>query len=623
MNIKQDLQKAGRIAWNAGKAAARVKDYLLALGVTGLVPADLAILGSGFLGIDGAKRIVSGIQNKDKKDILFGSAMVANAAAIAAASAVGSPLIAQVALLPVLGMFIYDRRKPIKQFFKNHFTQHPQTIPDPGQPVYPFEKPVFKTNPDHGPVHVNNRSIIVQIDGLSYAALQMAFKMGMVPKKVREFFEKNHYEFKPFYCGQGSVTPSSEAGFLYGTNVGVPAFWFIDPKSGKLVSAQSFKTNLKKYLVKPQPGLLAEGSAYAMLLDGDAKKTMMVPYRIKKNIITQGLDHTSQALGSPEGSLDSALDFSWNLLSQLKPMIKKKPEGAHLKARNLFNYFENNFTGTIVRDATTSNLVNDIKSGVPISWIDLAGYDSASHQYGPFSKTSLNTLYGIFGKIEEVIDAIEKNPDKDYHLYLLSDHGQTPSEPFSQAYGKPLKQLVQGLVGSDQTAVTSLGSHAYIYFTNIKRPMDLSEVKQNHPEMVEKLLSHPGVAIVAGKQDGKTIAVTKQGTVTIKDGKIQEGNAEWLKSFGPPEIIAYEIDHDVSMYNAGHLVLYGTYTPTPDGKGFAVSFDEDDYFGNHEGIGGHQEIPFVGHSARDPIDTKQIMGSWDMHHQLVRNVTAA
>ena len=621
MKIKPALQTARKAAWNTGIAAARIKNYLLAVGVSGIIPVEAAFIGSAFIGVEGAKKIAGGIKNKSAKEAAFGSALLANGAVIAAASAIGSSFIAHAALLPILGMVLYDRKSSIKQFVKEHFSHRSQAIPDPGQPVYPFEKPIFKTNPDHGPVHVKNPSIIVQIDGVSYAALQMAFKMGMVPKKVQEFFEKNHYDFKPFYSGQGCVTPSAEAGFLYGTNVGVPAFRFLNPETGEMANAESFKENLKKYLIKPQPGLLAEGSAYAMLLDGDAKNAMFVPFRMKKQIITQGLNHTSQVFGSQDGLLGGMLDFGFNLVGQLKPTFDKKPKGIKEIGKNLLNLARGSFEETIVRDATTAGLVDDIKSGVPIAWIDFAGYDAASHHYGPFSKTSLNTLRGIFRKIEEVVDAIEKNPDKDYHLYFISDHGQTPSKSFSKIYGKPLKQVVQEAVGSDPITIASTGSHGYVYFSNIKRPMEISEIEENHSGLIQKLLIHPGIAMAAGKQGDKVVLTTKQGTLQIKDGKIVEGDPEWLKPYGPPEILAYEIHHEISMYNSGHLVLYGTYAPTSDGKGFAVDFEELDYHGNHGSIGGHQEIAFIGHSDRDPIDTKQIMGSWDVHHQLVQNVT--
>ncbi len=621
MNISPDLKIARRTVWNAGKAAARIKNYFLALGVTGLIPVEAVFAGSAFIGIDGARKIIHGIKNKDAKQAAYGSALAANAAVIAAASAIASPFLAHIALLPIVGMILYDRKSSIKQVLKNHTLKQSQLIPDPGQPVYPFEKPIFKTNPDHGPVHVKNRSIIIQIDGASFAALQMAFKMGMVPKKVQEFFKENQYEFKPFYSGQGCVTPSAEAGFLYGTNVGVPAFRFLDPETGKVASADSFKEDLKKYLVKPQPGLLAEGSAYAMLLDGDAKNAMFVPFRMKKQIVTQGFNHAGQVFGSQDGCLGGMLDFGLNLIGQIKPTLEKKPKGLKQIWKNTFNLIRGSFEETIVRDATTSALIDDIKSGVPIAWIDFAGYDAASHHYGPFSKTSLKTLRGIFRKIEEIVETIEENQEKDYHLYFISDHGQTPSKPFSQIYGKPLRQVVQEAVGSDPITLTPTGSHGYVYFSNIKRPMNINEIEQNHPGLTQKLLQHPGIGIVAGKQGDKVILATKDGTLQLQDGKIVEGNPEWLKLYGPPEILAYEIHHEVSMYNSGHLVLYGTYTPTSDGKGFAADFEELDYHGNHGSIGGHQEISFIGHSQRDPIDTKQIMGSWDVHHQLVHNIT--
>jgi hypothetical protein len=532
-----------------------------------------------------------------------------------------------------------------------------QPLPPPGHPVFPVEKPFFQTHEPHGHVHVQNRSVFLQIDGLTFAAYQMAEKMGIIPENVKRYFEKNGYRVEPFLCGQGSTTPSSTAGFLYGSNNGIPAFRFRDPKTGKPVSANNPFDDPLQYLHGKQPGLLEEGTVYSMLFTGDSHQSMFVKQDItkvlrlpskmksyfnqkreaKENPVTEeklskkelarkwlgiSLNVALRFLlmvGSPGGALYAIADTAFVFL---KNVIEAKGKSLGEALKSIPKSAGNAVTGTFLADLSISNLQYDIKRGIPVMWADFDAYDAAAHLNGPFSKEAMSTLKDVFKRVSRVISTIEAHPEWDYHLYIVSDHGQTPSRSFHTLYGEKLQNFVQEQIPGVPIQLAASGGHANIYFSNLKKIPNQSEIEKEHPGFIEKLVSHPGIGLIVGHEGDEILITSKQGKLKIKNGKIVEGNREILSPYGPPDLVAFEINHEASMDTSGHLILYGTFTPTSDGSGFQVDFEDfNPYKGSHGSIGGHQGIAVIAHAQRDPIDTKQIMGSWDLHYQLYQNLT--
>src|ERR1043165_5408188 len=112
--------------------------------------------------------------------------------------------------------------------------------------------------------------IMLQIDALPYAELRRAIELGYCPT-ISQMVREEGYTLRRWFCGLPSATPYCQAGIFYGQNEGIPAFRFYDKAAHKVVTCnapagvQYIRDRLNA------PGVLAGGSSYVNLLDGDAE----------------------------------------------------------------------------------------------------------------------------------------------------------------------------------------------------------------------------------------------------------------------------------------------------------------------------------------------------------------
>jgi hypothetical protein len=84
---------------------------------------------------------------------------------------------------------------------------------------------------------------------------------------------------------------------------------------------------------------------------------------------------------------------------------------------------------------------------MPAIYTNFYGYDEVAHTDGPLGREALRALRRIDRRIHE-IDRIRRMYQPDMDLYVLSDHGMTPSVPFRDAAGQSLGRLVANCVSS-------------------------------------------------------------------------------------------------------------------------------------------------------------------------------
>src|ERR1039457_3086915 len=74
--------------------------------------------------------------------------------------------------------------------------------------------------------------VMIQIDGLSLTQFQQALQKGHLPF-LNSLLQKERYAIHPFYSGVPSNTPSVQGELFYGVKTCVPAFSFVDRKTGQ------------------------------------------------------------------------------------------------------------------------------------------------------------------------------------------------------------------------------------------------------------------------------------------------------------------------------------------------------------------------------------------------------
>jgi predicted AlkP superfamily pyrophosphatase or phosphodiesterase len=88
-----------------------------------------------------------------------------------------------------------------------------------------------------------------------------------------------------------------------------------------------------------------------------------------------------------------------------------------------------------LRELSTTGLTLDVAAGLAPLYVDFVGYDEVAHPVGATHPAALAELFRIDASIRDIWRALQRVPQFPYDLFVLSDHGQTPSVPFEEASG--------------------------------------------------------------------------------------------------------------------------------------------------------------------------------------------
>lgn len=290
--------------------------------------------------------------------------------------------------------------------------------------------------------------VIFQIDGLSYDALMKALKMNMMPHLKRMIKSGNH-KISKYFTGVPSDTPYFQAGLLYGNNDDIPGFRWIERGDGEEIIFKKPESagRIEELLASKKPGLLDGGSSYVNLFSGGASRstftlsTFSIRYLFKKKIRNFDIFiiFVFHIFTLIKTFIYVFLEVLLELWERAVDSVKKRqvrPEGFFPFARAVSN--------VLFKEIETFGAIMDISRGVPSIYLDYIGYDELSHHRGPYSISALGTLKAIDSKIRHIHRAIAA-ADRHYDFFVISDHGHTPSVPFSMMHdGSELSGIILG-----------------------------------------------------------------------------------------------------------------------------------------------------------------------------------
>jgi Type I phosphodiesterase / nucleotide pyrophosphatase len=306
------------------------------------------------------------------------------------------------------------------------------------------------------------------------------------------------------------------------------------------------------------------------------------------------------------------------------------------------------FTHVLFRELTTLGIRLDIFRGVPAVYANYIGYDEVAHHFGPRSTPAYRALKALDRQVRDVRRAIENIGLRPYDLYVMSDHGMTQSLPFHHLYGQTLGQFIAshgvsppkadeldtrpyrdlatlqqveelgaeigprtssltsfvvdramrlamrigtgplqaGLADRADSPVLAIYSSclANVYFTDLGRRAELTDIEERAPGLLDALLNHPGIGLIIVRSEGRNMALHRQGRVALEDGFADD--LEFLNLYDEPQIVREQLIALASMPSAGDLLVFGGY----DGAS-VVNFE--DHCGAHGGLGGPQMFPFM------------------------------
>lgn len=308
------------------------------------------------------------------------------------------------------------------------------------------------------------RFVVVQVDGLAHEYLLRALAAGNTPHIQRLIAQG--YRLQRWRCGVPSSTPASQSGIMYGNNWDIPAFRWYEKDTGLAPHCKSpaFAARIKEHVsAGGRPGILAGGSSYGNLLDGDARLALFTLSAMGRQRFYEGL----RGLG---WALLFAL-IPWRIIRILGLIIWELARDFGL---TVFHWIRSGFrkrltlikpvlqvlTNVVFGEIQTFGVLLDVYRGMPSVYVNFYGYDEVAHGDGPLGPEAMRALRRIDSYIGQ-IDRIRRVYRPDTRLYILSDHGMSPALPVTEigpkrSLGKFIAEYVKESVASDE-ALTKPG----------------------------------------------------------------------------------------------------------------------------------------------------------------------
>lgn len=303
--------------------------------------------------------------------------------------------------------------------------------------------------------------VLCQIDGLPRSELQRAIDSGRMPFLAR-LLRREQYNLVHHYPGQPSTTPAVQGEILYGVKSAVPAFQFRDSESGQVGAMYdpSMASRVQQRLEQQGRGILDGGTAYADIYSAGAEESSWCPASFglgqlwkKANPIRLA---AVMALHFPLVARVAALSVAETALA-FRDVLAGVTERRDLLEELRFVPSRVGIC-LVMRELIAMGARADVARGVPIVHCNFLGYDEQAHRRGPDSAFAHWTLSGIDAAIEGIARAAERSDQRHYDLWVYSDHGQEPLDPYARRTGRSVQDAAAEVL-EDHGLLDGQGSH--------------------------------------------------------------------------------------------------------------------------------------------------------------------
>jgi len=499
--------------------------------------------------------------------------------------------------------------------------------------------------------------VILQIDALSYQDLLTAMERGYMPYLAR-LYRRGKLKLARWRCGIPSATPAVQAGLMFGNNFDIPAFRWYDKQTGQPIVCRMphHARAMQRRVAAGRRGILEGGSSYVSIMDGGARLSLLTISAFGRHHFfesARGIGLLLLFFLSPlrvgrviglslwEYLRDACLSV-WRLLREGK---LPRPQPLYSLSQVIIN--------VVFREIQTFACMLDIYRGVPAIYTNYYGYDEVAHHFGSTSREALRVLKGIDAQIRQIDQMRRKYRRRVYDLYIMSDHGMTPSLPFKVAFGHSLADFIAQQTGQevwderpgepeDRTStaqkrvileeLASIEANlsprgagivraARRYLAARTPPLwpgdwDLSRredivvrssgslahvyfnVTPRPMELSEIAMLYPGLIDSLAEHPGIGLVVGREGDDVVVMGhqgtlvlneQARLRGEDPLASLADPDLAAEELRRIARFPHSGDLILFGAWEPHPPQR--VVTFENQ--IASHGGLGGEQLYPFI------------------------------
>lgn len=517
----------------------------------------------------------------------------------------------------------------------------------------------------------------IQLDGLSGPHLRQALERGYLPHLAR-LLNQGHV-LRDFRAGLPSTTPAAQGAFFYGREGGVPAFRWFEKETGRVISCNDpdHVQHFREKLFAGRTGVLAGGSSYSNILDGDAERSIFTVSSPRPQTLFGrfgGLRILLLILLHPlrvcRMGVATVSEYFINLFDRWQ-FRKSRP----WKVQEGLFPFIRIFCNVILRELQTFGVIADIYSGVPRIYTTYSGYDELAHHFGPASTPALKNLKYTDKRIGEILRMLRHAPGANYRLVILSDHGQTPGYPFQDRFGATLGEAVSAFLRENEQAAVSAGpldfmrmqldylqdeldahpggwrhrifrlvknglqrriralvpetlkvdtqgglvvtyssSLAHLYITGSSRRLDLEEIEAVQPLLLRFLCQHKGIGFVVARGGDDRTWILHQGGATV--GHCATPPAAGELAFLEPYGDPQQLWPELCRFGADPACGDLVIFGAYDGERIACF---DNQVGGHGSVGGEQMLPFLILPAGHPLlEREDLCGYAFLYRDLLR-----
>jgi hypothetical protein len=486
------------------------------------------------------------------------------------------------------------------------------------------------------------RLLIVQIDGLSRAVLELALTQGHMPCLAR-LIRRQGFRLEPMSVGLPTSTPAFQMGAFYGVEPDIPGFHYHDKRRGDDVyfPRGGDAAWVERTQAAGRRGILQDGSAYGCVFTGGAVNNLFNFAHLKRptgaGLLRALAAFVVLAWVLVKGLVLTVIELARAVLRFLADPVGEAARGWKWLAIKIG-------LSLWVRHLFTLVTARDLYAGVPAVYVNYLDYDVFAHAFGPRHRRALRSLRGVDRSIRALWRVVRRVPEHRYDVYVLSDHGQANTRPYADVSGgRRLERviledlvpsagavvhspappgrpgLVTGLkayrrqcppgvlqrfinylerdfpwaVGGlpeaeqrDGVRVVSAGPNAFVYFLTDRAPVTLETLDRRFPRLADEISRHRGVGFV--------LARSAEGPICLWRGKRylvdHERGGPLFAGREDGDLVAQGIRDLMAMPSAGDLVIYGH--DSPDGN---ISFIPE--LGAHAGPSADEMQTFIVYPA--------------------------
>jgi Type I phosphodiesterase / nucleotide pyrophosphatase len=460
-------------------------------------------------------------------------------------------------------------------------------------------------------------------------------------------------------------TPAYQAAVMYGGPVDVPAFEFVDKRTGtyRWFPRPWDAAAVEAAHARGRRGIVTGGRTYGAIFGGGAEDAVLTFARLLRPSPVWGrLGFRARVL--------PALVLLWVALRMSVVSVAEilRWLGLVLRDFSLGRVVPSPLPPLLrlvvsgwLRELFTLGVTLDVYGGVPALYVNFVDYDVNAHALGPEHPAALRALRAVDASIGAIARVVARLPERGYDLYVVSDHGQLGSVPFrSVSGGVSIVDVVVAAFGPDRQrsqtpepalaageplapirmplwpfapvwqrnlayleqrlrernavwvgglCIVPAGPNVNIYLTHTLDRVLVEEIESRYPGTLIRLSMHPGI--------GYVLARDAAGPVCYHRGAVHRipppPGATACPVFDRPDRASVVLGFQdlLAMPSGGDVILYGH-----DTEAGCVSYLDE--LGSHAGPSLAELYPFVIAPSEVAFDFRAVRRPRDLYPLFVR-----